>query len=202
MGITTQEGIDGYRGKAMRIASVEQVELSSTMEWTVSGHVLRWATPSKLSGGAPLSRANGWNLKNQCYLTIARHMRVRIQPNFLVVTLREGEEGGICSAASKEHVNVIEDQVQGQSVCVCGSRNPESGKHEYKKRCEDMQVQLKYIDVGEVRVVTTNRCVAEQIEGEKLRTPTTGCVKIEELGKVHKSGNSKNIVIDGARMKI
>ena len=41
--ITTQEESVRYRGKAMRIASVEQDELGSIMEVSVSGHVLKWA---------------------------------------------------------------------------------------------------------------------------------------------------------------
>ena len=39
--ITIQEGIDGYHEKAMRVASVELVELGSIVELSVSGHVLR-----------------------------------------------------------------------------------------------------------------------------------------------------------------
>ena len=64
--ITVQEGIDGYREKAMRIASVVQVEVGSFVELSVSGHVLKWARQSKLSGGAALSVANGWNLTKRC----------------------------------------------------------------------------------------------------------------------------------------
>ena len=45
--ITAREGIDWYRVKAMRIAIVEPVELGSTMELSVSGHVLRWARQIK-----------------------------------------------------------------------------------------------------------------------------------------------------------
>ena len=40
---TKQEGINGYREKAIRIASVERVGLDSFMELSVSGHVLKWA---------------------------------------------------------------------------------------------------------------------------------------------------------------
>ena len=39
--ITTQTGTDGYREKAMRIASVEQVELGNIMELSVTGHVFK-----------------------------------------------------------------------------------------------------------------------------------------------------------------
>ena len=48
--ITTQERVDGYRQKAMRIASVEQVELGNIMELSITAHVLNWARQSNLSG--------------------------------------------------------------------------------------------------------------------------------------------------------
>ena len=32
LAVTTQEAVDGYREKAMRIASVEQIELGNIME--------------------------------------------------------------------------------------------------------------------------------------------------------------------------
>ena len=41
--ITTQEGVDGYREKAMRIASVAQAESGNIMELSVTSHVRKWA---------------------------------------------------------------------------------------------------------------------------------------------------------------
>ena len=41
--VTTQEAVDGYRENSMRIASVEQVELGSIMEQSLTGQVLMWA---------------------------------------------------------------------------------------------------------------------------------------------------------------
>ena len=38
--VTTQEAVDGYREKAMRIASVEQIELGNIMEQSIAGQVL------------------------------------------------------------------------------------------------------------------------------------------------------------------
>ena len=37
-------------------------------------------------------------------MTIARHLREKTHTSMLVVTIREGEERGICSAALKELV--------------------------------------------------------------------------------------------------
>ena len=52
--VTTQETIDGHCEKAMRIASVEQIELDSIMEISIMGQVLRWARQLNLSGGLSL----------------------------------------------------------------------------------------------------------------------------------------------------
>ena len=75
MAVTTQEAVDGYREKAMRIASVERTELGSIMELSITGQALRWARQSNLSGGVSLRRADGWNMKNHSHLTVARHLR-------------------------------------------------------------------------------------------------------------------------------
>ena len=41
--------------------------------------------------------------------------------------------------------------------------------------------QLEYIDVGGMRVVTNNRCVAEHVKSDKVENVATGGVKIGEL---------------------
>ena len=78
--VTTQEAIDGRREKAMRIASVEQIELGNIMELSITGQVLRWARQSDLSGGLSLCKADGWNLKSHSHLTVARHLREKTHP--------------------------------------------------------------------------------------------------------------------------
>ena len=50
--VTAQEAID--REKALRIASVEQVELGNIMEVSVVGQVLKWARRMNPSGGLSL----------------------------------------------------------------------------------------------------------------------------------------------------
>ena len=97
MAVTTQEAVDGYREKAMRIASVEQIELGNIMELSITGQVLKWARQVNLSGGVSLRKGDGWNLKNHSHLTVARHLREKIHSSMLVVTIREGEERGMCN---------------------------------------------------------------------------------------------------------
>ena len=62
--VTTQEAVDGYREKAMRIESVEEIELGNIMELSITGQVLRCARQSNLSGGVSLHKADGRNTKN------------------------------------------------------------------------------------------------------------------------------------------
>ena len=57
--VTTQEAVDGCCEKAMRIASVEQIELGNIMELSIAGQVLRWARQSNLSGGLSPRTADG-----------------------------------------------------------------------------------------------------------------------------------------------
>ena len=57
-------------------------------------------------------------MKNHSHLTVARHLREKAHPNMLVVTIREGEERGICSAALKELLKNIKDQMEERSVVV------------------------------------------------------------------------------------
>ena len=49
-----------------------------------------------------MRKADGCNMKNHSHLTVARHLREKIHPIVLVVTIREGEEKGICSAVMRE----------------------------------------------------------------------------------------------------
>ena len=104
MAVTTQEAVDGYREKAMRIAIVEQIELGNITELSVTGQVLRWARQSNFSGAVSLRRTDGWNLKNHSRLKVARHLREKTHSSVLGVTIREGEERGICSAALRKWV--------------------------------------------------------------------------------------------------
>ena len=67
--------------KKERIASVEQVEPGNITELSITGHVLKWARQSNLSGELSLSKADGWNLKNHSRLTVARHLREKTHPS-------------------------------------------------------------------------------------------------------------------------
>ena len=115
---TTREAVDGYCENAMRIASVEQIKLGNIMELSITGQVLKWASQTNLSGGLSLSKADGRILKNYSHLTVARHLREKTHTSMYVVTIREGEERGICSAALKQLLIFVKDQIGERSVIV------------------------------------------------------------------------------------
>ena len=181
--VTTQEAIDGHCDKAMRIANVEQIELGNIMELSITGQVLRWARQSNLSGGLSLRKADGWNLKNHSHLTVARHLREKTHTSMLVVTIIEGEERGICSAALRELFRIVKQQIEDRGVVIVIVMNRESAI--YRKSSLKSVIrenQLKYVDVEETRVITNNRCVAEQITHDKVEN-----VVIDGVWKIGKS---------------
>ena len=90
--VTTQDAVDGHCEKAMWIASVEQIEMGNIMELSITGQALRWARQSDLSGGVPLRRADGFNLKNRIHLIVARHLREKIHTSMLVVSEKAKRE--------------------------------------------------------------------------------------------------------------
>ena len=146
--------------------------------------MLKWARQSNLSGGLSLSKVDCWNLKNHGHLTVAKCLREKTHPSMLVVTIREGEERGIFRAALRELLTILKDQIEERSVTVI-VLNIESAIWKGASMKSLLRgEQLKYIDVEGVRVVTNNRCVAEQLKGNKVENVATGEVKIGDLGKV------------------
>ena len=57
-------------------------------------------------------------MKNHSHLTVARHLREKTHPSMPVVTIREGEDQGICSAALRELLRNVKDQIEERSVVV------------------------------------------------------------------------------------
>ena len=201
MANTTQEGVDGYREKAMKIASVEQVKLGNIMELSVTGHVLKWARQSNFCKERRCAKQMKWNLKNRSHMTVARHLREKSHTSMLVVTLREGEDRGLCSVALKELMKINNDQVEERSMVVFVMNKEPAIWKDSSMEALLRHGYLTYIDVEGTRVVTNNRCEAEQIMSEKVEKGATGGVKIAKLGQVGKRENSKNVVMDGLKIE-
>ena len=101
----------------------------------------------------------------------------------LVVTIREGEERGICSAALRELLRRSKDQMEERGVVII-VMNRESGiwrKASVKTVLRENQ--LKYVEVEEMRVITNNRCIAEQIKHDKAENVVMGGPKVGDFGQ-------------------
>ena len=199
MAVTTQEAVDGYREKAMRIASVEQIELGNIMELSITGQVLKWARQVNLSGGVSLRKADGWNLKNHSHLTVARHLREKIHPRMLVVTIREGEERGMCNAALRELLRISKDQMGERSVVVIVLSKRSTIWRKTSMRTLIREEQLRYIDVEEMRVVTNDKHIAEQIKTDKMESVVMNGSKVGKFGKIDGKQKLKSIVMNGVK---
>ena len=106
-------------------------------------------------------------MKNHSHLTVARHLREKTHPSVLVVTIREGEYRGICSAALRELWRIIKDQIEERGVIVVVMSRESAIWKKASLKSVIRENQLKYVDAEEIRVVTNNRCVAEQIKLDK-----------------------------------
>ena len=91
----------------------------------------------------------------------------------------------MCSAALREWVRVVKDQIGERSVVIIVLKKESTiwrkGKHEnLAKRVK----QLKDINIEEMRVVTNDRHVAEEIKRDKVESVVTNVSKVGEVGKV------------------
>ena len=167
MAVTTEEPVDGYRDKAMRIASVEQIELGNIMELSITGQVLKMGKTSEHS-----------------HLTVARHFREKIRPSMLVVTIREGEERGMCNAALRELLRISKDQMGERSVVVIVLNKRSTIWRKTSMRTLIREEQLRYTDVEEMRVVTNDKHIAEQIKTDKMESVVMNGSKVGNFGKL------------------
>ena len=197
--VTTLEAIDGYREKARRIASVEQIELGNIMELSITGQVLRWARQVNLSGGVSLCKADGWNMKNHSHLTVARRLREKIHPSMLVVTIKEDEEGGLCSTALRELWRIVKDQKKKRTVVVIVMSRNSTLWRRVSLKSVMREDQLKYVDAEGMRVITNSQHVAEQIKIDKSESVAMDEPKIGKFGRIERQHNLKSIAMDGVK---
>ena len=153
------------------------------------------ASQSNLSGGLSLRKADGWNLKNHSHLTVARHLREKTHPSMLVVTIREGEERGICSAALRDLLRIVKDQIEERGAVIIVMNRESAIWRKGSLKTVKRENQLKYVDVEETRVIT-NRCVAEQIKRDKVDNVVDGWIKNWKFWKNEGQQNLKSIVVD------
>ena len=99
-------------------------------------------------------------------------------------------------AALNVLLNIVKDQVEERSVIVLVLNIESAVWKDASMKTLLRGDQLKYIDVEGKRVVTNNRCVAEQIKCDKVEKISTNGINIEEFGKVGKRQLLKSIVLN------
>ena len=88
-------------------------------------------------------------MKNHSHLTVARHLRENTHPSMLVVTIREGEERGICSAALKELLRIVQDQIEERGVVIIVTNRESAIWRKASLKTVLRENQLKYVDAEE-----------------------------------------------------
>ena len=176
--VTTQEAID--REKATRIASVEQVELENIMELSIMGQVLKWATHMNPSGGLSLCKAVGWNMRSHSHLMAAQRLAREDSPQHVDcddegsrrtrnLLYDVGTAFENCQRPIEEGSVVL--IVLSKEAAICREASTETLSHD---------VQLKNVDVGETRVVTNSKCIAEHFRSDRVEKVVMDGPKVVE----------------------
>ena len=74
----------------------------------------------------------------------------------LGLTIRESEEKGMCSAALRELLRVVRDQIEERGVAIIVSNKESTVWRKTSVKIVLREKQLKYTDVEEMRVVTND----------------------------------------------
>ena len=85
----------------------------------------------------------------------------------LVATIREGEDQGVCSAALRELWRIVKDQIEERGVVIIVMSRNSAAWRKASTKSVIREDQLKYINAEGMRVITNNKCVAEQIKIDK-----------------------------------
>ena len=72
------------------------------------------------------------------------------------MTIREGEERGMCSAALRELLRVVRDQIEERDVAIIVSNKESTIWRKTSVKTLLREKQLKYTDVEEVRDITND----------------------------------------------
>ena len=127
------------------------------------------------------------------------HLREKTHPSMLVVTIREGEDQGLCNAALRELWRIVQDQIEERSVVVIVmSRNSAIWRRANLKSVM-RENQLKYVDVEGMRVITNSQHVAEQTKTDKSENIVMDESKIEKFGRIERQQILRSIAMDKAK---
>ena len=140
-------------------------------------------------------------MKNHSRLTIARHLREKIHPSLLIVTIREGEERGMSSAALRELWRIVQDQIEERSVVVIVMSKNSTISRRANLKFAMRENQLKYVVTEGMRVITNSKHVAEQIKIDKGENIVMDGQKIGKFRRIERRQNLKSIEMDGSKFR-
>ena len=138
-------------------------------------------------------------MKNHSHLKVARCLREKIHPTALVVTIRENEDRGICSATLRELWRIVKDQIKERTVVVVVMSKNSTIWRRASLKSVTQKDQLKYVDAEGMRVITNSKHVAEQIKNDKVEHVVMDDPKIAEVGKISRQQDLKSAVMDGVK---
>ena len=111
----------------------------------------------------------------------------KLVTSMLIVTIREGEERGICSAALRELLRTVNDQIEERGVVIIVMNRESAIWRKASLNTAIRGSQLQYVDVEETRVITNKRCVGEQIKHDKMENVVMDGSTTGKFGKVKES---------------
>ena len=114
----------------------------------------------------------------------------------------------MCSAALRELLRIVQDQIEERGLVIIVSNRESTIWRQASVKIVLREKQLRYTDVEEMRVVTNDRHIAEQIksdstlsaQGNLLRSKVENVVMDgSKVGKVGREQKLKSILMDGVK---
>ena len=109
-----------------------------------------------------------------------------------------------CRATLEGLLRVVKDEVEDRSVVVIVLSKESAMWREQNKKTLLHNAQLKYVDVGESRVVTTSKCIAAQTKNDRVEKVVTDGSKVvkDEVTNGRKSWKVvESNVMDGHKLR-
>ena len=93
-------------------------------------------------------------------------------------------------------MRIVKDQIKERGAVIVVSNRESAIQRKASVKTVLRQTQLKYVDVEETRVITNNRCKAEQIKNDKAENVVMDGSKVGEFGKVGREQNLKSSQVE------
>ena len=91
----------------------------------------------------------------------------------------------------------VKDQIEERGVVIIVTNRESAIWRKASLKTVLRENQLKYVDAEEMRVITNNRCIAEQIKHDKAENVVMDGSKVGKFGKVGEEQKLKSTVMNG-----